>query len=338
MGPPRTPMPVNDTRAGLVFVFSSQGGQWPGMGRQLCADSSVAREVVGYCDHLIAERLGWSLSAEITCAPEQSRIQCDPYFVQPALTALQIAVGCSLESAGLRPNAVAGLSMGEVAGLHLAGALDLPAAMDVVCAQARLTRCRLPRGGMAIVGLASDEVQSRLPQRCERVWVAVELGPDATVLSGELLSLNSCIEGFRRSGVRVAEVSTGYAFHSPEMQPLRDTFLGYLRGLRATLTRAPAYSSVTGNTLGDTIPNADYWWAIIANKSPFAETLRRLIVDGYRTFVEIGPHPMLADAIASASRAEGVDVQYTPGMQRGKEDLGGFTEAVRRCCALHTTL
>ena len=137
------------------------------MGRGLLQHDPLFRETVEACDRLFSQRSGWSLLEELARLEDCSRIN-ETVVAQPAIFALQVALAERLAAWGIRPEAVVGHSIGEIAAAHVAGALSLPQAVDVVYHRSRLQERARRQGGMAAVGLAAGRVQ--LPRKIR--WTA----------------------------------------------------------------------------------------------------------------------------------------------------------------------
>ncbi len=300
-----------------VWVFSSQGGQWPGMARVMLAEEPVFAEAIGRCEAEISPRLGWSLTTELRREDGQARVHNDDRCVQPALTAVQIALACLMRSRGLEPVAVAGLSMGEVAAANVAGALDLRDAMAVVCCQAALTERELRPGKMAYVELSTEQVAEALSGSGSEVSVACELSPSTTVLAGAAQAVDAATDRLLERGVRVGVVPVRFAFHTRQVAGLETEFRASLGELRAQPGIFPFYSSAVGGIERGEALGAAHWWRIMSEPSRFTKMIRALAHDGIRTFVEIGPHPVLVEPITSTLRREGVEATVLASGRRG---------------------
>ena len=314
---------------GLVFVFSPQGGQWQGMGRRLYDEEQVFQETVGKCDFEIRRHLGWSLVAELTGCQDNYRLHDDPARIQPALTTIQIALGALLRSFGVEPAAVAGLRMGEVAAAHFAGVFSLADALKIVCCQARLTARKQRKGSMAFVNLDLDRARGFINHGNDTVAIAVELNPEVSVLSGEAQAIESVLGVMRRSNIDCGMVPVGFAFHSPEVAILKDEFFASLMDVQPGEGRIPVYSAVAGDLKNGRAFGVDHWWSIMSGPALFASTVKRLLRHGHKTFVEIGPHPMLLDSIQKTAHADGQEVATIGLLYRDSDDHMLFTEAVR---------
>ncbi len=280
---------------GPVFVFSGQGGQWPGMGRALLAGSPGARAVLLACEREFAAQAGWSLLGELLAPAQASRLH-EADVVQPLLFAVQVAIAAAWREQGVVPRAIVGHSVGEVAAAHVAGALDLADALRVVGLRGRLTRRIAGVGGMLLVELPDAEVAAQTAAY-PGVVVAARNGPRSTVVCGDRAVLESIAAQYRRAEVHCAIVDIAYASHGPQVEPLLEELVAGLDGIVAMSTHTPMISTVTGATIDGRLLGPMYWARNLREPVEFAAAIDGLARDGADLFLEIGPHPVLLPAV-----------------------------------------
>lgn len=300
-------------RARLAFIYSAQGTQWAGMGRDLLDDATF-RRAIELCDRSIRRHFSWSLYDEMTAEPASWRLHAEWQFAQPAVTALQIALTEMLAQRGIRPDGVGALSMGEAAAMHAAGALDLDETMDVVCSVVRFAETKPPPGVMAMLFTSADDCRRLLGDN-SKVSIAVELGAQRTVISGEEVALRDVMAQAERAGVGSTPLRLLHGYHSPCMADLGEGFVRRLEGLRGHEARIDAYSGVTGAVRSHA--DATHWWDVCRRPARFRQLALNMLRDGYRRFVEIGPHAMLSAAIEEAAVSLGITPDVQPIMLRG---------------------
>ncbi len=286
-------------RPRIAFVFSGHGSQWPGMGRELLREPAFG-EALARCDAAVSSLTGCSLRAELSAPAERSRLD-RPEVVQLAIFALQVAQAALWRSWGIEPQAVVGHSLGEVAAAHVAGALDLDAAARVVWARGLAVAPELGRGGVAVVALPPEDTEVALGGRVG-LCLAGRTGPRASMVSGDLEALREWMAEVQARGVFCRRVRIDYASHSASMDGPRRELERLLDGLPAGPAALPFYSTVEAAALEGAVLGSGYWGRNLRQPVRFAETLDRLLADGYETLVEIGGHPVLAPSIQEALR------------------------------------
>ncbi len=290
-------------RPEVTFAFSGQGSQWPQMWHSL-DELPEASAVLMQCESIFASLTGTSLRAVVEEPAETSRL-AHTEFAQPALVATQLALAAHWRSLGVRPAAVIGHSVGEVAAACVAGCLDVPAAMQLVVQRAKAMGNST--AGMMISCEASAET---LREHLRDVWseldVAAFNGPSSTVLSGDPAWIARARERLEGLGVSVKLVNERYAFHGRAMDTAAEELFTMLRGEEEREPACAMYSTVTGARL-DAI-GGSYWARNVRQPVCFAQALRSALEDGHLLFLEIGPHPVLlrdmrqaGDAVAVAS-------------------------------------
>ena len=285
-GPPR-----------IAFVFSGQGPQWWGMGRELRANEPAFAAAVAACDRRLRDIAGWSLADELAKDAESSRLR-ETEVAQPALFALQMGLVALWRSRGIIPDAVVGHSVGEIAAACVSGAIDLGDAIRIVHHRGRLMQQATGLGSMAAVGLSLDEAEAMVAPFGARLSVAAHNGPRSTVLSGETAALEEVLAGLEAREVFVRRMGVDYAFHSAQMQPYADELGEALEGIVPRAASVPFVSTVAGGVLPGDALGAGYWSGNVRQPVRFAEAVGALVEMGIDAFVEVGPHPVLGQSIA----------------------------------------
>jgi len=310
--------------AQVAFVFSGQGGQWEGMGRQLLRSSPVFAEEIGRCADALAPYVDWSLTEALDGGPNAPDPRRDD-VAQPALWAMMVALAGLWRAAGVVPDAVAGHSQGEVAAATVAGALSLDDGARVVALRARLMAEADGAGGLLAITLPADEVERRWG---DLVTVAADTGPRYTTVAGQEGPLAEVLAQCEATGVRARRIEVGYAAHSPYVEPARDRLVAELAGLTPGTARIPFYSSVTGGPLDGRELGGDYWGRNLRDRVRFADTIRALLADGTTLFVEPGPHPVLTAGVAATAEAAGSPAAALGTLRQGSGDPRRFLAAL----------
>ncbi len=305
---------------GPAFVCSGQGPQWWGMGRGLLKYSPAFRSAIKRCEAEFAKYASWSLVDELEKSEENSRMH-ETCIAQPSIFAIQVALGALWESWGVRPTAVVGHSVGEIAAAYLTGALSWEDACLVAFHRGRTMDLASSQGGMVAVGLSVDEAPKWLEGLDEEVSIAAINGPTNMTISGAALAIDQLADRLESNGIFCRRLEVEYAFHSPQMEPVRAELLNSLESIRPRATHSTMISTVTGRAVTGRELGAEYWWRNVRQSVRFAEAMTRLAESGYGIAVEIGPHPVLAYAINECFQASGKSVRSVPSLSRQQNDL-----------------
>ncbi len=287
----------------LVWVFSGQGSHWLGMGAELAQKEPVFRETLVACDHILQEIAGWSLLDELAADENRSRIN-DTEVTQPAIFAMQVSLAALWRSWGLIPDVIVGQSLGEVSAAHVVGALTLEEGVRIAHHRSRLMKGVEGQGKTAAVGLPLDQARLALTGNEDLVSVAGSNSPSTSLLSGDPATLARIVESLNQQGLFCRMLrGIDIAFHSPQMDPLKQELIGLLADLQPQPTSIPLFSTVTGTLIDGTQLDAQYWGRNLREPFLFTQAIAQLVQSGYDTFLEISPHPVLVASIMQGLEA-----------------------------------
>ena len=313
----------------VAFVFSGQGAQWRGMGKELMAAYPIFHASLLETATALKPFVPWSLVRVV----EGEEPMDDIGVIQPTLGALQIAMARLLASFGVRPDVVLGHSMGEVAAAHLSGALDVHEAMLVLATRSRLLGSISGRGGMALIDESADEVLSRLQPFGDRLSIASMNGPRSTVVAGDSEALDQILSALESEGVFSRRVLVDVASHSAQTDPLLDDLVSALSGLAPCRSNLPFHSTVRAAHLEGEALDAGYWASNLRQPVRLDETVGALVEDGVDVFVEIAPHPILLSSLADIASARDARPTLVPLGRREEREVDRLVEGLAR---MHT--
>lgn len=243
-------------------------------------------------------RHGFRQTGAGTPATDPAPARSHQEFVQPALFAFQVALAELLTAWGVRPDAVAGHGIGEVAAAVTAGALPLAEGAKVAVARGRAAS-RMAGTGAAAELLTTEAEAIRLVRPlAENVSIAAINGPRSVLVSGASRYVDVVVRRAVRRGIAAARTTSDHPVHSPAMAAAVPQFLADLGGIRPTVPRIPLYSGVHGGIVVDSATTApDYWAENLTHRVELEMALRRAAEDGLSMLLEIGPEPLLATAV-----------------------------------------
>ncbi|MBI5394834.1 MAG: type I polyketide synthase [Verrucomicrobia bacterium] len=318
---------VSGQRRRIAFVFTGQGSQWWAMARELLEREPVFRAVVERADRQLQKLGHWSLLRELAADEKSSRMNVTA-IAQPAIFAIEAGLVELWRSWGVEPDAVVGHSIGEIAAAHAAGVMDFEDAVRVVFHRSRLMERPSARGGMLAVGLPHAETLPYLKGLEDRIAVAAINSPTSLTLSGDPKALETIALAMRRDRVGSKSLDVSYAFHSPQLESIRDELLESLRGLAPRQSTVRLFSTVTGGPSTGADWDAEYWWKNLRQTVRFAEAVDALIREDYGVFLEIGPQPMLAGSVKDCLRHRDTNASILASLRRGRSDAESLATAL----------
>lgn len=311
--------------AGTVFVYSGQGSQWAGMGMRLLADEPAFAAAVAELEPVFTEQVGFSLRQVLTSGQAVS----GDARVQPVLMGMHLALTALWRSYGVEPDAVIGHSMGEVSAAVVAGALSVADGLKVIATRSRLMSELAGQGAVALVRLDAESA-AELIAGVPGMAVTVYASPRQTVVAGPVAQVDAVIAAAVARDVFARRVNMEVASHTAQMDPVLRPLEQALGDLTAKSPALEFFSTV----IDSAAPKVDarYWAANVRQPVRLSRAVAAA-AENHTTFVEISPHPTLADAIAETLPATGHH-HVVATLSRDEDDTLSFH---RNLNATHTT-
>jgi acyl transferase domain-containing protein/acyl carrier protein len=316
----------------LAFVFSGNGAQFAGMGQHVLRANTAFRTALLEVDRVLQGWLGWSAVELIEAGVDAEQVaRAD--IAQPLLFAIQVGIVEALRHAGVVASGHFGHSVGEIAAAWAAGALSLADAARVVVWRSRHQQRTRGKGRMAALALTQDRARELLAELGSRVEIAAVNTAHSLTVSGPNREIERLETEARRRGLWFRPLDLEYAFHSEEMESIRADLLTNLSGLSSSRPSTRMVSTVTGAAVAGEILGPEHWWRNIRYPVRFAEAADRLIAEGYRIFVEIGPSAILQSYLRDALRAADVQGRVLMSLSRADGGEDPFAAIAARCHA-----
>ncbi|WP_030544298.1 type I polyketide synthase [Streptomyces albus] len=307
----------------IAFLFSGQGSQYFGMGRDLYENEPVFRETFDTCDRILTPVLGASLADLLYYGDDRAAVD-ETRVTQPALVTLETALVALWESWGVRPAVVMGHSVGEITAAMTAGVMDLSTGLELIAHRARLMQ-GTERGAMLAVVATEEDVKGWTEGT--GLDIAAVNGPESVVVSGAPDAVDALAARLKERGVRARRLSVSHAFHSRLLDPALAEFDTVLAPLEFGEPVLPIVSNVTGALAAPGEYDAGYWRRHARRPVRFHDGAGRLGSLGVDICLEIGPDRTLVNLVRGAGLDETPELASS--LRRGTGDRAALLAAAR---------
>lgn len=278
----------------IAFVFSGQGDQFPGMGKDLYEKYPVAKEIYDLCDEI---RPGTSAQ----CFNGTEEELKETKNTQPCLFAMELAAASVLIGKGITPDVVAGFSLGEVVAATVSGTFDNETGFRLVCKRGELMQSEAEKfdtSMAAVVKLTAEQVQD-VCSKYSDVYPVNFNCPEQITVSGFSSQMADFFSDIKAAGGRAIPLKVKGAFHSPFMKAAAESFAEELKQSVTKERNITLYSNMTAEVYTDDVESL--LSAQICNPVQWEKIIRNMISDGVDTLIEIGPGKTLTNMIKKIS-------------------------------------
>jgi acyl transferase domain-containing protein/acyl carrier protein len=312
----------------VVFMFTGQGAQYTGMGRDLYETQPAFRKALDQCNDILSPYLDRPLLSVMYPGNDQDAALLDQTaYTQPALFAIEYALARLWSQWGIEPGVVLGHSVGEYVAACIAGVFDLESGLKLIAARGRLMQ-DLPAGGaMAAIFTDEEQVAQAVKPYSDKVSIAGVNGPANIVISGSGPEVQAIIDQLETEAIKSKRLVVSHAFHSPLMDPILDAFREVASSITYSEPQIKLISNISGDLVGsETLSNPDYWRSHVREPVRFYSSMNTLGQQGYQLFLEIGPQPTLL-GMGSRCLPEGQSV-WLPSLRQGRDDWVQMLESL----------
>ncbi len=315
---------------GLAFVYSGNGCQWVGMGKQLLEQSTVFKHTIAKIDKIFSQYASYSIEQTLNNIANIN-VYTKTEIAQPALFAVQVGITELLRSKGIIPTVVTGHSVGEVAAAWASGSLSLDDAVKVIYYRSYHQGKTQGQGQMTAISLDQNEFKDLISElKLNQLSLAGINSQHGITVSGSVEQLAQLEKELLVRNVFFKRLDLDYAFHSPAMDSIRSTLIDDIASLKTQKSTIPFYSTVTGDELISKDLDANYWWLNIREPVLFQHAINGIVDKGTNSFIEIGAHPVLSYYLKDILNHRNTDNIIIPSLKRNEDSLSQIMSCVAK--------
>ena len=302
----------------IAFLFSGQGAQYIGMGRELYETQPTFRQTLEQCDEILRSHLEQSLLSVLYPPSGISSPLDETVYTQPAIFSLEYALAKLWQSWGVEPSIVVGHSLGEYAAACIAGVFSLEDALKLIAERGRLMQALPQDGDMAAILADEARIASAIQPYSNEISIAAINAPKSIVISGKRQALQAVLDTLEAEEIKTKKLRVSHAFHSPLMEPMLKDFERLTREVNYSSPKIDFICYVTGELATAEVVSSEYWCRHIRQPVRFLASMQTLQQQGYDVFLEVGPKPTLLGL--GRQCLEEPEMLWLPSLRQGRPD------------------